>query len=283
MGSAIGETIRLQAPGSSFTYEPGRDAANVQLVSSGKVQLGIAHAQMALRGIKGEEPFKQKTADIKAIALLDPQAAVQMIVPQSSNIESLEQIKREKKAIRVAFNLRGTMMAVLGEEVFKAAGITLKDLTSWGGRVDYVDFNTGLAQMKNGQTDLVVNMLSFPSAQVNGVARDVPIRVLALDPQVISKLSTEVGTKPVEIPAGTYAFEPKAVQTVTGQVMLLASERMSDEEAAAIVTGMIKNYDYLKNAYPPFSRMGTDSLADISPLTLHPGAAKAYRAAGALR
>jgi TRAP transporter TAXI family solute receptor len=172
---------------------------------------------------------------------------------------------------------------VFGEEVFKAAGIPLKDLTAWGGRVDYVDFNTGLAQMKNGQTDLVVNMLSFPSAQVNGVARDVPIRVLALEPQVISKLSTEVGTKPVEIPAGTYTFEPKAVQTVTGQVMLLASERMTEEEAAAIVTGMIKNYDYLKNAYPPFSRMGTDSLADVSPLTLHHGAAKAYRAAGALK
>ena len=36
MGTAIGETIRLQSPGSSFTYEPGVDAANVQLVSTGR-------------------------------------------------------------------------------------------------------------------------------------------------------------------------------------------------------------------------------------------------------
>jgi TRAP transporter TAXI family solute receptor len=283
MGTAIGETIRLEAPGSSFSYEPGRDAANVQLVSTGKVQLGIAHAQMALRGIRGGEPFKQKTADIKAVALLDPQAAVQILVLSDSKIESLEQIRRDKKAVRVAFNLRGTMMAVVGEEVFKAAGISMADITSWGGRVDYVAYNDGLAQMKNGQTDLVLNMLAFPSSQVTAAARDLQLKLLPLDPKVVDKLTADVGTKPIVIPAGTYPFAPAAVTTVTGQVMLLASDNMPADDVATIVTGMIKNYDYLKKAYPPFSRMGTEALADVAPLQLHPGAAKAYRAAGLLK
>jgi TRAP-type uncharacterized transport system substrate-binding protein len=39
IGNAIGETIRREAPGSSFGYEPGREAANIQLVSQGKVEL----------------------------------------------------------------------------------------------------------------------------------------------------------------------------------------------------------------------------------------------------
>lgn len=283
MGTAIGETIRLAAPGSSFTYEPGVDAANVQLVSNGKVQLGIAHAQMALRGIKGEEPFKGKTADIKAIALLDPQAAVQILVRADSKITSLEQIKKDKMAVRVAFNRRGTMMAVAGEEVFKAAGITMADIAAWGGRVDYVDYNSGLAQMKNGQTDLVLNMLAFPSAQVNGLARDLPLRLIGIDKAVADKLTTDVGTMPITVPAGTYPFAAEAVNTVTGVVVLVASEKMSDEEAATIVTGMIKNYDYLEKAYPPFSRMGAKALPDVAPLTLHPGAAKAYKEAGLLK
>ena len=34
----LAEEIRREAPGSSFTYEPGRDAANVQLVAVGRVQ-----------------------------------------------------------------------------------------------------------------------------------------------------------------------------------------------------------------------------------------------------
>lgn len=283
MGTAIGETIRLSAPGSSFTYEPGVDAANVQLVSTGKVQLGITHAQMALRGIKGDAPFKQKTSDIKAIALLDPEAAVQILVRADSKIASLEQIKKDKMPVRVAFNKRGTMMSVAGEEVFKAAGISMEDIAKWGGRVDYVDYNTGLAQMKNGQTDLVLNMLAFPSAQVKNMARDVELRLIGLDKAVIDKLSADVGTKPVTIPADSYPFEKDAVNTVTGMVVLVASEKMSDEEAASIAKGMVDHYDYLEKAYPPFSRMGAKALPDVAPLTLHPGAAKAYKAAGLLK
>ena len=283
MGTAIGETIRLESPGSSFTYEPGVDAANVQLVSNGKVQLGITHAQMALRGIKGDEPFKSKTPDIKALALLDPQAAVQILVAKDSKIQSLAQIKQDKMPTRLAFNKRGTMMAVVGEEVFKAAGITPADIAAWGGRIDYVDYNTGLAQLKNGQTDLVLNMLAFPSAQVGAVARDLPLRLIGLDQAVIDKLSADVGTKPITIPAGAYPFAAGAVNTVTGIVVLVASSKMPDDEAAAIVSGMIKHYDYLEKAYPPFSRMGTKALPDVAPLTLHPGAAKAYKAAGLLK
>jgi len=283
MGTAIGETIRLEAPGSSFTYEPGVDAANVQLVSSGKVQLGIAHAQMALRGIKGVPPFKAKTPDIKAIALLDPQAAVQILVRKDSKIQSLAQIKKDKMAVRVAFNKRGTMMAVAGEEVFKAAGISTADIAKWGGRIDYVDYNTGLAQLKNGQTDLVLNMLAFPSAQVKAVARDLALRLIGIDAPEVQQLTAEVGMKPITIPADSYSFDQQAVNTVTGMVVLVASDKLPDEEAAAIASGMIKHYDYLKKAYPPFSRMGPEALPDVAPLTLHPGAAKAYKAAGLLK
>ena len=283
MGTAIGETIRLEAPGSSFTYEPGVDAANVQLVSNGKVQLGIAHAQMALRGIRGIEPFKQKTTDIKAIALLDPEAAVQILVRGDSKVTSIAQIKNDKMAVRLAFNKRGTMMAVVGEEVFKAAGITPADIAAWGGRIDYVDYNTGLAQLKDGKTDLVLNMLAFPSAQVSGVARDLPLKLIGLDNAVVDKLSADVGTKPITIPASTYPFAAEAVNTVTGMVVLVASDKMPEDEAASIVDGMIKHYDYLAKAYPPFSRMGTKALPDVAPLTLHPGAAKAYKAAGLLK
>ena len=283
MGTAIGETIRLQSPGSAFSYEPGVDGANVQLVSTGKVQLGITHAQMALRGLKGIAPFKQKTPDVRGIALLDPQAAVQILVRADSKITSLADIKARKMPVRIAFNKRGTMMAVVGEEVFKAAGITPEDIAKWGGRIDYVDYNTGLAELKNGQTDLVLNMLAFPSAQVKNMARDLDLHLVGLDKAVIEKLSTDVGTKPITIPADTYPFDKQVVNTVTGMVVLVASSKMPDEEAATIVKSMIQHYDYLQKAYPPFSRMGPEALADVAPLTLHPGAEKAYKAAGVLK
>ena len=50
-----------------------------------------------------------------------------------------------------------------------------------------------------------------------------------------------------------------------------------------MTNGLIKNYGYLEKAYPPFSRMGAKALPDVAPLTLHPGAAKAYKEAGLLK
>ena len=221
MGTAIGETIRLESPGSSFTYEPGVDAANVQLVSNGKVQLGITHAQMALRGIKGDEPFKSKTPDIKALALLDPQAAVQILVARESKIQSLAQIKQDKMPTRLAFNKRGTMMAVVGEEVFKAAGIT-PYITAWGRRIDYVDYNTGLARLKNSQTIWCSTCWRFRRRRW-APSRAICRCVIGLDQAVIDKLSADVGTEPITFrPARS---PPAQVNTVTGIVVLIASSK----------------------------------------------------------
>jgi TRAP transporter TAXI family solute receptor len=280
MGAAIGQTIRLQVPGSSFTYEPGRDAANVQLVSEGKVQLGITHAQMALSASKGAAPFKQKITNIRAIALLDPEATVQIVVRKDSPYASLDDIAKANKPIRIAFNKRGTMMAIAGEAVFTAIGLSPKTIAANGGRIEYVDFNSGLDMLKNGQVDLVLNMLAFPSAQLERLSHDMGVKLLPISAATQAKINGDIGTTSVTIPAKTYAFEPEPVGTVTGHVVLVASDKMSDAEAETITKAMLDHFDYLTKAYPSFARMGKKALPDVAPLELAAGAKKAYKAAG---
>lgn len=282
IGNAIGESIRREAPGSSFTYEPGRDAANVQLVAIGRVQLGIAHSQMALRALKGEAPFEKAFANVRALALIDPQAALQFVVRQASPVTSLEQVKREKIPLKLAVNLRGTMMAIATEEAFKAAGLTFQELESFGGRVHFVDYNAALDMMKAGQVDMSVNMLAFPSGQLANATREMPVRMIGLEKPLIDKLTTGIGTQPIEIPAGSYAFQPAAVQTITGTVVLLAAAEMPEAQAEAIVKSMLTHFDYLKSAHATMARLTPKDLPLTAPVQLHPGAIKAYRAAGAM-
>jgi TRAP transporter TAXI family solute receptor len=283
IGNAIGETIRREAPGSSFGYEPGREAANIQLVSQGKVELGIAHAQLVKRAQSGEEPFRAPIKNVRAIALIDPQAAVQILVRKDSGIDSFEQIRQSKKPLRLALNQRGTLMAVTGEEVLKDYGITPKDIESWGGRIHNVDYNAGLEMMKNGQVDMIINLLAFPSGQVVSATREMDVKMLGISPEVAGKLGERLGTAQITVPAGTYAFQPQAIPTVTGSVVLLASSEMKDEEAAAVVKGILKHFDYLKQAHATLARLEPSSLTKVAPLELHPGAEKAYREAGVLK
>ena len=205
VGTAIGETIRRESPGVAFGYEPGREAANIQLVSQGKVELGIAHAQLAKRAQAGEEPFKAPVTNLRAIALIDPQAAVQILVREDSGIDSFEAVLAAKKPVRVVLNQRGTLMAVTGEEVFKAYGITAKDIEGWGGRIHHVDYNAGLEMMKNGQADIIINMLAFPSGQINSATREMKVKMLGISPAASAKLNALLGTAPIAVPAGTYA------------------------------------------------------------------------------
>ena len=282
IGTAIGETIKTAYPGSAFTYEPGREAGNLLLTSTGKVQLGIAHAQMALRAEKGLEPFSKPMPNIRAIAMIDPQAAVQILATENSGILSLAQIKNKKMPVRVSLNQKGTLMAITGEAVLQAYGISVQDIEGWGGRVTYGPYNAGLDQIKNGQADLIINMLAYPSSQISNTARDVKFRLIGLDETIIKSLNAELGTKSITIPANTYAFETNPVQTVRGSVIVVASAEMPDKEAGDIIRAMLTNFDFLQTAHATLSRLTPKALTETAPIALHPGALSAYRDAGLL-
>lgn len=282
-GNAIGETLRREYPNTSFTYEPGREQSNILLVSQGRVQLGIAHAQLAGRAIAGGEPFKQPVTNLRAIAVIDPQAAMQVFARQGSGFESFEQVRRDKKPIRVALNLRGTMMALAGEELLAANGMPAKDIEAWGGKVHYVAYNDGLEMMKNQQVDLIINLLAFPSGQVTAATREMPVQMIGVSSEVAGVLDKALGTMPVEVPAKTYDFQTVAVPTVTATVVVVASSTMSDDDAAKIVGAMLKNLDFLKQSHAMMRHLDAVALAKVAPLKLHPGAEKAYRAAGILK
>lgn len=283
IGTAIGETLRREYPGTSFTYEPGREAGNLLLVSQGKVQLGIAHAQLAKQAAAGAEPFKQALTNVRAIAMIDPEAAVQIFAHRNSGITSIEQIRDRKMPVRVALNSKGTLMAITGEEVFAAYGFSVKDIESWGGRLTYVSYNNGLASMKNGQIDLIINMLAFPSGQVVSAARDFPMQMIGLSAAAAGKLNAKLGTESITVPASTYEFSSASVQTVRGSVVVVASASMSDADAERIVTAMLKHFDFLQKSHATLSRLKPNSLTQVAPLALHPGAAAAYRKAGLIK
>ena len=283
VGTAIGETLRKEYPGISFTYEPGREAGNLLLVSQGKVQLGIAHAQLARQAEAGIEPFTQPLKNVRAIAMIDPEAAVQILATTASGITSIDQIRERKMPVRVALNSKGTLMAVAGEAVFSAHGFSVKDIESWGGRLNYVAYNHGRALMKHGQIDLIINMLAFPSSQIVNAARDTQFKLIGLGPEAIDRLNKQLGTETISVPASTYAFSPEAATTVRGSVVVMAAAEMKDGEAEAIVSAMLKHFEFLQKSHATLSRLTPESLTRVAPLPLHPGAAAAYRKAGLLK
>ncbi|HRD77225.1 MAG TPA: TAXI family TRAP transporter solute-binding subunit [Hyphomicrobiaceae bacterium] len=283
MGSAIGEAIRRQSPGAAFTYEPGRDAANVQLVAQKRVELAIAHAQIARRAAAGEAPFAAKIGNVKGVAMLDKLATLQVIAAHAFGAASVEEIGAKKLKARVALNVRGSLMAITGEELLKAAGAPVKDLEAAGGKVHYVAYNDGLEMLKSGQVDIVVNMLEFPSRQLVNATRDLKVRFLPMSAATAGALNAALGTSSMSIPAGTYPFQSSAIETISGHVVLLAADETSAEVVATTVRAMLKNFDYLKAAHAALGRLTPADLPLTPGVELHPAAAAVYKEAGLLK
>jgi TRAP transporter TAXI family solute receptor len=283
IGNAIGESIRRQAPGTAFSYEPGRDAANVQLVSTGRAQLGIAHAQIALRAISGQPPFSGKFANVRGVSLIDSQAAWQAVTPAGSKIESLEQVAKDRMPVRVTANLRGTLMAVASEEAFKAAGASFADIERWGGKVHYVAYNDALEMLKAGQVDIVTNVLDFPSRQLVTASRDHAVRFVKIGPDIVEKVNKSLGAQPIRIKANTYTFQPEAIDTFHAHVVLLTSADAPDAQVTTIVRGIINNFDFLKTAHATMARLDRSALPNTGGVPLHPAAERVYREAGIIK
>lgn len=282
IGNAIGESIRRAVPGSAFSYEPGRDAANVLLVSQGRVQLGIAHAQIALRAIKGEAPFDRAMPNVRAVSLIDSEAAWQALVREGGPVSSIEEIAQKRAPVRVTANLRGTLMALATEEAFAAAGAPFAQIERWGGRTHYIAWNDALEMLKNNQADIITNVVDFPSRQVINATREMPVRMLKLGPEVVTKVNERLGSTPVTIPANSYPFQPEALNTFRAHVILLTSSDVPEDTIETIVKAMIGNFDAIKRSHATMARLEPKALPDTGGVALHPGAAKAYRAAGLL-
>lgn len=280
IGNAIGEAIRREHPGTAFSYEPGRDAANVTLVSQGRVQLGIAHAQIALRAIKGEAPFDRAMPDIRGVSLIDSEAAWQPLVRAGAPVSTLEEIAEKRAPVRVTANLRGTMMALATEEAFAAAGAPLPQIERWGGRVHYVAWNDALEMLKNNQVDIITNVVDFPSRLVLNAVRGLDVRFLGFGPALVEKVNARLGTTPITIPANAYPFQPEAVHTFRAHVVLLTSAAVPAATVEAVVNAIIAHFDTIKRAHATMARLEVRALPDTGGVALHEGAQRAYRAAG---
>jgi TRAP-type uncharacterized transport system substrate-binding protein len=95
IGEGVGEVVRRSFPGSNTAYEVGQEAANLALVSRGKVELGIAHSQLMKMAMEGVPPFREKYDNLRALCVLYREAVEHFIVRSDSGAENFEQIKEK--------------------------------------------------------------------------------------------------------------------------------------------------------------------------------------------
>ncbi len=148
IGEGVGEVIRRSYPGSNTAYEVGQEAANLALVSRGKVQLGIAHAQLINMAAKGTPPFKDKMENLRALCVLYKGAVEHFIIKSDIGINTFADLKDKKYPLKVYFNTKDSFMDIVGKEVIKAEGIEAAEIEKMGGLVKNSSMGSSLDLMR---------------------------------------------------------------------------------------------------------------------------------------
>jgi uncharacterized protein len=287
IGLGLDKAMKAAYPGSTITYQTsGGGIANVQLLEKQTVPLGIVHNMELRMAQNGEPPFKSKAEDLRVIAYLYNWAPVQLILTKEFadkyGIKTFEDIAVKKPPLRVASNRRGNVVHEVVDRMFKAIGVTEKDIEKWGGSVIPAASKEQGDLLRNRRIDGFFNSLFVGQRSILEVAHAVNVVMLPVSDATIKKVTEETGTDRFVIPANAYAFQPVATPTVSLGAMLVVNKSMSDQEAYNIAKAMVEHVKEMQSVHPAMKALTPKFMTEQKAGQFHPGAAKLYKEKGLL-
>lgn len=285
LGAGIDTALRTSHDGSVVTYQTsGGGLANVGILAAGNADLGIVHNIELKVAIDGTAPFQQPVTSLRAIAVMYDWAPMQMVLTKSfmeeHGISSLRDIAEKKPPLRIAVNQRGNMVQEMNKQILGAYGITYEDIESWGGQVVYAPGGEMANLFNDRRIDMAGNGVFVPYRYFSRVAENMALDILPLEESIIQEVAKSTGADPYVIQAGGYEWLDHDVPTVALSAVLVASDRMSDEDAYNLTKALVANVGKIQEVHKSMGALTPDLMASLTVAPYHDGAIKYYREAG---
>ncbi|WP_431284969.1 TAXI family TRAP transporter solute-binding subunit [Humitalea sp. 24SJ18S-53] len=264
-GAAGSEYARLAAALAGLPATPDRPAMtalpsagsveNLRLLADGTALLALAQADVAGQAFRGEAGAAMP--GLRALASLFPEA-VHVIVPAASPLRQMADLAGR----RIGVGIAGSGARVTAEAVLAAYGLT--DATRVPLAPDAV-----AAALASGQVAAHIAVSLAPAQAVLRIADTVPLRLLPLDPDAVTRLAPLL---PFSIPAGAYPGLDAPLMTAATPALLVGDAALTTAEVGAILTALFRA--------PSLAALGGPAALQITPATarqgltlpLHPGA-----------
>lgn len=261
--------------------------AAIDLIAKGEVQVAISNpAGYLALAVRGTGPFATPIA-LRAITVIPSPDQLAFAVTERTGLKSLREIRERRYPLRVS--MRGQKDHALHpivNEVFAAAGFSLDDIVSWGGRVRYDDGlpmkSNRFGAMQNGEVDMIID--EAVRGWVNAAAA-AGMRVLALDETLLTKLEG-FGFRRAVIPKTRYPKLPADVATLDFSGFAVYTHAIvPDPVIASICAALEARKERIGWQEPgplPLERMCRDTPDGPLVIPLHRAAEKFWRQCGYL-
>jgi TRAP-type uncharacterized transport system substrate-binding protein len=294
--SRVGYSLTLaltatREAGISFSF--GADGfRELQAVARGKLTVGWINPSVATTmAFKGKGLFS-KRQPIRTIAVFPSYDVMAFAVHESTGITSLDQIRKERIALRLStgtisqswVKYSPTMFTV--KAVMKAAGFTFADLKQWGGKIHSVtrpSHPDRRAALERGTINAVFDegIKSWGQSAI-----DAGFRYLPVEGAILKKL-TAIGYRRSFLPRSRFPALPADVPTIdfSGWPMVVRAD-MPDEVAYALCEAIEARKALMPtDNFKPLDMAQLCANDEEAPydVPLHPGAKRFYTEKGYLK
>lgn len=293
IGGGVDAAIAAAYPGSTVTYQTSSGGlANIPLVASGKVPMGLATDGELNAAWKGSKPYKAAIKNVRVLfRVYAPAARFQathlLLNPafaKKHGIKSFADIVSKKAPLRVAVNRRGNMDGDVSLMVMKLMGATRKSITGAGGQVVHAASREIVSLMLDRRIDMANFGIAYKHPRVREIAKGVSPVLLDIPMGVAKKVAGAFGGEVCKIKPGEYKFAPKGANSVCIGAVVVTGASLDAKLAYTITKAMFSKIETFKNkSHRLIKKTATPKvLAQPSVAPFHPGAAKYLKEAGLL-
>ena len=254
---------------SPLLTEGGLD--NLRMLREGTVQLAISQSDSAYQAVHGSGAFQHDgpNLSLRALASLYPEPL--HVLVRADGPQSV----RELGGKRVSLGPQGSASRATAEAVLSAYGWSASDLANSA----ELELPAALAALRDGQIDAVLQVIGTPADTISAASDALDLRLLALEPQIISELQrSRPGTFAFDLAVGSYPRQTQAVSTLAVSSLLLSEQALTNREVEQLVTVLFESgQQWLQLGSVQGTQLSaSEEVRDLG-IPLHEGAARALQ------
>lgn len=276
MGGGIANVLSKYVQGMQATAEvTGGSVANLQLLGTGKADVGLSMVDAALTALQGVDKFKSGKIPVRTLMVLYPNR-MHMVTIESTGVKKISDLKGK----RVSTGSPGSATEVMAFRVLEAAGLD-KDKDVNRERLGVAE---SVNAVKDGKIDAFFWVGGIPTAAVTDLGATPGVKIQMIDnAEVVDAMNRKYGPLYVQdvIPPKSYPGQDTPNKVATVWNILVVHERMSDQVAYNIVKTIFDKKAELVTVHREALNFDYKfQTNDHSPIPYHPGAIKYFAEKG---
>lgn len=278
LAGALAKEAEIAIPGLRASVIPGGGVGNIALVEKGEAQLATTVSHLYRSALGALPPYpKMQAQHLAGLAHIGTSDTCLFLVRKDFPANSIEEIKEKKLAIKLMTTGKASTPALGTERILAAYGISLDDISKWGGNISYMNYADATQHIADGHADGIIAPV-VPAIVELSKTRE--LKMLPLDKKVLDELVETYGYATSVMTKGSYSWITEDV-TVLGEPNILLLRSDVPEEIVYSMTKLIcTKPDIIRSWGNHHVKFTPQEAPQHIGGPLHPGAARYYKEMG---